>query len=95
MRFFRVQIGEEGEESYAAGEGGEPSSLFVVGRDSWRKFLRTAGKDVLFSGELICGVCGSFTVPSLVFLRAIERLGEEDDSFDPHKELPRLLTEIR
>lgn len=96
MKCFKIQIVEEYPDSSFYENSCDTEQQFLVDQESWAKFLKGSGKDLVHAAELQCGRCGSFTVPAVVCVKAIEKY-EDAEEFDPDHELFHYLswTEIR
>jgi hypothetical protein len=92
MKCFRIQIVNEDPEVLIHANNGDDDSQFLIDQASWEQFLKTAGRNLIPSAELKCGVCGRFTVPALVFLQSVEKY-EDVEHFDPDYNLYGWLVE--
>jgi fermentation-respiration switch protein FrsA (DUF1100 family) len=91
MKYFRIHVVDTDPETLA-GVSSVDYSIFQIDTASWDQLLKRSGKNIISSAELRCGVCGSFTVPATVFLKAVERYEDVED-FDPNREIYHNLIE--
>lgn len=82
MKYFRIHVVDTELKTLAEASSVDDDSIVQIDKASWDQLLKRSGENIISSAELKCGVCGSFTVPALVFLKAVEKYENVED-FDP------------